>query len=35
MTTKDKESALKSALNQLDKQYGIGTIMRMGDKPKK
>ena len=34
MTTKDKESALKSALNQLDKQYGIGTIMRMGDKPK-
>ena len=34
MTTKDKESALKSALSQLDKQYGIGTIMRMGDKPK-
>jgi recombination protein RecA len=34
MTTKDKESALKNALSQLDKQYGIGTIMRMGDKPK-
>ncbi len=34
MATKDKKSALKTALNQLDKQYGVGTIMRMGDKPK-
>ena len=34
MATKDKDSALKTALNQLDKQFGIGTIMRMGDKPK-
>ncbi len=34
MTTKDKTSALKTALNQLDKQFGVGTIMRMGDKPK-
>ena len=34
MAIKDKESALKTALNQLDKQFGIGTIMRLGDKPK-
>jgi recombination protein RecA len=34
MNTKDKTSALKTALNQLDKQFGVGTIMRMGDKPK-
>ena len=34
MAIKDKDSALKTALNQLDKQFGIGTIMRMGDKPK-
>ncbi|MCF7857754.1 MAG: recombinase RecA [Candidatus Cloacimonetes bacterium] len=33
MTAKDKHSALKTALNQLDKQFGVGTIMRMGDKP--
>jgi recombination protein RecA len=33
MAAKDKESALKTALNQLDKQFGVGTIMRMGDKP--
>lgn len=30
---KDKESALKTAMSQLDKQFGIGTIMRLGDKP--
>lgn len=35
MAIKDKESALKTALNQLDKQFGMGTIMRLGDKPKK
>ncbi|MBN1327057.1 MAG: recombinase RecA, partial [Candidatus Cloacimonetes bacterium] len=34
MTTKDKLSALKTAMSQLDKQFGMGTIMRMGDKPK-
>jgi len=34
MTIKDKDSALKTAMNQLDKQFGLGTIMRMGDKPK-
>ena len=34
MTIKDKNSALKTALTQLDKQFGVGTIMRMGDKPK-
>ena len=34
MAVKDKQSALKTALNQLDKQFGVGTIMRMGDKPK-
>ncbi len=33
MATKDKHSALKTALTQLDKQFGAGTIMRMGDKP--
>lgn len=33
MATKDKHSALKTALTQLDKQFGVGTIMRMGDKP--
>ena len=33
MAAKNKESALKTALNQLDKQFGVGTIMRMGDKP--
>ena len=30
---KDKESALKTAMSQLDKQFGVGTIMRLGDKP--
>ncbi len=33
MASKDKISALKTAMNQLDKQFGTGTIMRMGDKP--
>jgi len=33
MAAKDKNSALRTALNQLDKQFGVGTIMRMGDKP--
>ncbi len=34
MDTKDKTSALKTAMNQLEKQFGVGTIMRFGDKPK-
>ena len=34
MVTKDKNSALKTAMNQLEKQFGVGTIMRFGDKPK-
>ncbi|MFO7897017.1 MAG: recombinase RecA [Candidatus Cloacimonadales bacterium] len=34
MAKKDKLSAIKAAMGQLDKQYGVGTIMRMGDKPK-
>jgi len=34
MSAKDKTSALKTALTQLDKQFGVGTVMRLGDKPK-
>ncbi len=34
MDNKQKDSALKSALGQLEKKYGMGTIMRLGDKPK-
>ncbi|MCF7792898.1 MAG: recombinase RecA [Candidatus Cloacimonetes bacterium] len=34
MSVKDKNSALKTALTQLDKQFGVGTVMRLGDKPK-
>jgi recombination protein RecA len=34
MTVKDKKSALKTAISQLDKQFGIGTVMRLGEKPK-
>ncbi len=34
MNDKNKEIALKTALKQLEKQYGVGTIMRLGDKPK-
>ena len=34
MTTKNKDSALKTAMSQLEKQFGLGTIMRLGDKPK-
>ena len=33
MVSKDKESALKTAMHQLEKQFGVGTIMRLGDKP--
>ncbi len=34
MAIKDKDSALKTAMSQLEKQFGVGTIMRFGDKPK-
>ena len=34
MSIKDKDSALKTAMGQLEKQFGVGAIMRMGDKPK-
>ncbi|MCB5228448.1 MAG: recombinase RecA [Candidatus Cloacimonetes bacterium] len=30
---KNKESALKTAITQLEKKFGAGTIMRLGDKP--
>ncbi|MCD4829463.1 MAG: recombinase RecA [Candidatus Cloacimonetes bacterium] len=30
----EKASALKTAMSQLEKKYGAGAIMRMGDKPK-
>lgn len=33
MANKDKSSALKTAMSQLEKQFGSGTIMRLGDKP--
>ncbi|PID28196.1 MAG: recombinase RecA [Candidatus Cloacimonadota bacterium] len=29
-----KKDALKNALSQLEKKFGVGTIMRLGDKPK-
>jgi hypothetical protein len=31
MNDKLKDSALKTALGQLEKKYGAGTIMRLGD----
>ncbi len=31
MTTSDREKALETALAQIDKQYGKGSIMRLGD----
>jgi len=34
MSDKQKDAALKTALGQLEKKYGAGTIMRLGDKPK-
>ena len=34
MNDKLKDSALKTALGQLEKKYGAGTIMRLGDRPK-
>ncbi|HJP41215.1 MAG TPA: recombinase RecA [Dehalococcoidia bacterium] len=32
MTDADRERALELALNQLDKQYGRGTVMRLGER---
>ena len=34
MTDKGKEAALKTAMTQLEKKYGTGAIMRLGDRPK-
>ena len=33
MQDKNKETALKSAISQLEKKYGVGPLMRLGDKP--
>ncbi|HPM04473.1 MAG TPA: recombinase RecA [Candidatus Cloacimonas sp.] len=33
MLDKNKEAALKTAISQLEKKYGVGTLMRLGDKP--
>ena len=29
----DKKKALQTALNQIDKNFGKGTVMRLGDRP--
>ncbi|HOD59475.1 MAG TPA: recombinase RecA [Candidatus Syntrophosphaera sp.] len=33
MQDKNKEVALKTAISQLEKKYGVGTLMRLGDQP--
>ncbi len=33
MQDKNKEVALKTAISQLEKKYGVGTLMRLGDSP--
>jgi recombination protein RecA len=33
MLDKNKETALKTAISQLEKKFGTGTLMRLGDKP--
>ena len=35
MLDKNKDAALKTAISQLEKKYGVGTLMRLGDKPLK
>ena len=35
MLEKSKDTALKTAITQLEKKFGIGTVMRLGDSPKK
>ncbi len=34
MLEKSKDTALKTAITQLEKKFGIGTVMRLGDNPK-
>ncbi len=34
MADNAKDTALKTALKQLEKKYGVGAIMRLGDRPK-
>jgi len=34
MIEKGKDAALKTAMSQLEKKYGTGAIMRLGDRPK-
>jgi len=33
MLDKNKDAALKTAISQLEKRFGVGTLMRLGDKP--
>ncbi|MDD4100429.1 MAG: recombinase RecA [Candidatus Cloacimonetes bacterium] len=33
MLDKNKDAALKTAMSQLEKRFGVGTLMRLGDKP--
>ncbi|HOH97801.1 MAG TPA: recombinase RecA [Candidatus Cloacimonadota bacterium] len=33
MLDKNKDAALKTAMSQLEKKFGVGTVMRLGDKP--
>jgi len=33
MLDKNKNAALKTAMSQLEKKFGVGTLMRLGDKP--
>jgi len=33
MLDKNKDAALKTAMSQLEKRFGVGTVMRLGDKP--
>ncbi len=35
MLEKSKDTALKTAMTQLEKKFGVGTLMRLGDSPKK
>jgi recombination protein RecA len=35
MLDKNKDAALKTAISQLEKKFGVGTLMRLGDKPLK
>jgi len=33
MLDKNKDTALKTAISQLEKKFGVGTVMRLGDNP--